>query len=543
MSPAGRRRVLIGGAVAVVAIVVAAVVLLSGGDPAPAASSHPEETTVSGVQASDPASAAKQYLRAFASGDADTASRLTDDPPGSAAVLRDAWSTLKPAGVRAELGPVGAATGPKATAAYTTTWTLAAGRVWSYDGTFDVVRSGSQWRVHWTPAVLEPKLEAGQRLVVATAAAEAPAVIDRDGKPILVTGPGGPHAAGGAAFPLLSSALTGQVHASASDSFAVERVDTSGRSLETLFGKTTGGFEALKSTLSVGVQSAAQSAVDSFGGKAVIVAIQPSNGGILAVAQNAGAGTGPSALSGLYAPGSTFKIATATAALEAGTATPDAALPCPLTARIGTRTLSNEDFDLGTVPMHRAFAKSCNTTFGTLASQLPADGLANAATQFGLNADFDIPGIATETGEVVPAQGADEQVEDGIGQGTVQVSPFGEALMAATVAAGRAVTPRLWTDPDRATKVSTRYSAPPAGVLASVRSMMREVVTGGTATGLARSGTVFGKTGTAQFGSGAEAHGWFTGYRGDLAFVVFLEGANDSGPAVTLGAKFLAGVK
>jgi hypothetical protein len=537
--------VLIGGAVAVVAIVVTAVVLLSGGSPAPAVSS-PGETpvsTVAGVLAPDPTSAAEQYLKAFASGDTDGASRLTDDPSGSVAVLRDAWSTLRPTGVQTKLGPVGPAAGNKASAAYTATWTLGSGHVWSYDGTFDVVQSGSEWRVHWTPAVLQPKLQAGQRLVVAASAGDRPAVVDRDGKPILVTGPGGTRPADGAAFPLLQSALTGPVHATASDAFAVERVDAAGQNLETLFGKATGSVQALKSTLSVGVESAAQSAVDSFGGKALIVAIQPSTGGVLAVAQNAAAGTGPSALSGLYAPGSTFKIATATAALEAGIATPDASLPCPLTARIGTRTISNEGFDLGTVPMHRAFAKSCNTTFGTLASQLPADGLANAASQYGLNADFAIPGLATQTGKVVAAAGADEQVEDGIGQGTVQVSPFGEALMAATVAAGKAVTPSLWSDPDLATKVSGGYTAPPAGVLASVRTMMREVVTGGTATGLSRSGTVFGKTGTAQFGSGAEAHGWFTGYRGDVAFVVFLEGANDSAPAVTLGAKFLAGVK
>jgi hypothetical protein len=543
VSPAGKRGVLIGGAVAVVAIVVAAVVLLSGGSPAPAASSPGETSASKVVLAPDPTSAADQYLRALALSDTDGASRLTDDPSGSAAVLRDAWATLRPTGMQAKLGTVGAPAGDKASAAYTMTWMLGAGHVWSYDGTFDVVRSGTEWRVHWTPAVLQPKLQAGQRLVVATSSEDEPAVVDRDGKPILVTGPGGTRMADGAAFPLLQSALTGQVHAASPDAFAVERVDPAGKNLETLFGKTTSGTQALKSTLSVGVEAAAQSAVDGFGGKALIVAIQPSTGGVLAVAQNAAAGTGPSALSGLYAPGSTFKIATATAALEAGIATPDASLPCPLTARIGTRTISNEGFDLGTVPMHRAFAKSCNTTFGTLASQLPADGLAKAASQYGLNADFDIPGVATETGKVVAAVGADEQVEDGIGQGTVQVSPFGEALMAATVAAGKAVTPSLWSDPDLATKVSTRYTAPPAGVLASVRTMMREVVTGGTATGLSRSGTVFGKTGTAQFGSGAEAHGWFTGYRGDVAFVVFLEGANDSGPAVTLGAKFLAGVK
>jgi cell division protein FtsI/penicillin-binding protein 2 len=123
----------------------------------------------------------------------------------------------------------------------------------------------------------------------------------------------------------------------------------------------------------------------------------------------------------------------------------------------------------------------------------------------------------------------------------VQVSPFGEALMAATVAAGHPGTPRLWQDIN--TRVDTGYDAPPAGVLTPLRSMMREVVTAGTATGLAHSGAVHGKTGTAQFGTGAEAHGWFVGYRGDLAFVVFLADANDSRPAVTLGATFLGGLK
>ncbi|WP_326837160.1 penicillin-binding transpeptidase domain-containing protein [Amycolatopsis rhabdoformis] len=547
MSPAGKRAVLIGGAVAMVAIVVLAVVLLTGGSPAPeAAAADPTESTVAaGPVAPDPTSAAQLYLKDFAGRDTDGASLLTDDPHAAAAALRDAWYTLKPDQVQAKLGKVSdaAATAAKSTAAYTLTWDLGPGHVWSYDGSLDLVHSGDSWRVHWSPTALNPKLQAGQRLVIATAAADQTAVVDRDGKPVVIAGPGGTHLDPAAKFPLLTQALTGQGSASPSDTFAVQRVDAGGKVLETLFGKTESGQAAQKSTVSIAVQNAAQSAVDSYRGKAVIVAIQPSTGGVLAVAQNAAAGTGPSALNGLYAPGSTFKIVTATAALEAGLVTKDSQVPCPLTAHIGTRTISNEGFDLGTTTVHRAFAHSCNTSFGQLASQLPPDGLANAANQYGLNADFEIPGLTTELGKVGPAGSADEQVEDGIGQGTVQVSPFGEALMAATVAAGKAVTPKLWLDADSATTVNDGYRAPSASVLASVRAMMREVVTGGTATGLARSGTVYGKTGTAQFGDGAEAHGWFVGYRGDVAFCVFLEGGNDSGPAVTLGAKFLAGVK
>ncbi len=534
MSPAGKRGVLIGGALVVVGIVVAAVVLLSGGGTTAASSgsesgSEPGSTS---AETSDPMSAARDYLLAFAGKDADAASKATDAPEAASSALLAAWAALRPDQVTAKLGDVGAAQGDNATAAYTATWNLGPGHTWTYSGNLGLVRVQRRWLVHWAPSVLHPKLEAGQRLVAASS--NVPAVVDRDGKPLVVSGSGGLKLADDKAFPLLRSALTG--HGQASEAFAVERVDASGKNLETLLGNPEGDRKPATTGLSVATQNAAQAAVDGYRGKAVLVAIQPSSGDVLAVAQNGSVTNATSAFSGQYAPGSTFKIVTATAALEAGLVTPDSSVPCPLTDRIGTRTLSNEGFDLGTTTVHKAFAKSCNTTFARLASQLPADGLAKAATQFGLNADFGIQGLSTELGRVDPAANADEQVEDGIGQGKVQVSPMGAAVLAATAASGRAVVPRLWAD---GTKVNTGYNPPPGPVLSALRGMMREVVTGGTATGLAHSGSVFGKTGTAQFGDGAEAHGWFVGYRGDLAFAVFLEGANDSKPAVALGAKFL----
>jgi beta-lactamase class D len=518
-----------------VAIVVVAVVTLRGNNTSTAAT--PEdvgETTSASLPALSPTALAKLYLQAFADDDVDGAAQLTDDPQAAATVLGNAWQELRPNDIKATLGKV---TG--STAAYTETWTLDAKHAWTYGGTFGLVKIGGKWLVHWTPAVLHPKLAAGQRLVLATSVPEHTAVVDRDGKPLLTSGPSGAHLAGAKGFGLLQSALAAQIPAAPSDVFAVERADSSGHNLGALYGSTSAALKTARSTLSIAVETAAQSVVDSYSGSAVIVALRPSDGGLLAVAQNSQSSESP--FSGLYAPGSTFKIVTATAALESGIATKDSELPCPLTAQIGTRTISNEGFDLGTTTMHRAFAKSCNTTFGRLASRLPPDGLSKAASQYGLNADFDIPGLATQTGKVVPAVNSDQQVEDGIGQGTVQVSPFGEALMAATVAEGRPVTPRLWQNVP--THVLTGYTAPSASVLASLRTMMREVVTDGTGTGLAHSGTVYGKTGTAQFGTGAQANGWFVGYRGNLAFAVFLEGANDSHPAVTLGAKFLAAIK
>lgn len=534
MSPAAKRGVLIGGALAVVVIVVAAVLSLTGG--APAAPATGTATAEPGPV--DAGTAARQYLTAFAAGKADDAGQVTDQPQTASAAVRDVWSVLKPHDVVTKLDKLGAPAGDRVAASYTVTWTFAPGRGWSYPAAFDVVRGPDGWHVHWAPSVLHPKLQDGQRLVVSTAASDVPAVVDRDGKAVVLSGAGGLRMADDKTFPLLRSALTSQGQASSGDAFAVERVDREGKSLETLFGHAGVEQKPMTSSVSTAIQTAAQVAVDGYRGKAVLVALQPSTGGVLAVAQNSQVDNPASAFSGQYAPGSTFKIVTVTAALEAGLVTVDSPVACPLTGRIGTRTLSNEGFDLGTTTLHRAFARSCNTTFGKLAAQLPADALAKAATQYGLNADFELPGLRTELGRVDPAQSPDEQVEDGIGQGTVQVSPFGAAVLAATAASGHAITPQLW--PDGGTKVVTSYTPPPAAMLAPLRTMLREVVTVGTATGLARSGAVFGKTGTAQFGDGAQAHGWFVGYRGDVAFSVFLEGGQDSGPAVALGAKFLA---
>jgi cell division protein FtsI/penicillin-binding protein 2 len=76
-------------------------------------------------------------------------------------------------------------------------------------------------------------------------------------------------------------------------------------------------------------------------------------------------------------------------------------------------------------------------------------------------------------------------------------------------------------------------------VLTALRSMMRDVVTEGTATGLRGLPDVRGKTGTAQFGDGTHSHGWFVGYQGDLAFAVLLTDAGSSKPAVEATDRFL----
>ena len=285
-------------------------------------------------------------------------------------------------------------------------------------------------------------------------------------------------------------------------------------------------------TLDRVVQNAAQHAVDTRGGKAMMVVIKPSTGEILAIAQNAGADSqGPVATTGLFPPGSTFKMVTAGAAVDRDMATPNTMLGCPGRIDIGHRTIPNYGgFDLGVVPMSRAFASSCNTTFAELGSKMPPRGLTQAATRYGLGLDYQVDGITTVTGSVPPTVDLAERTEDGFGQGRVLVTPFGMALVAATVDAGKTPVPQLIAG--RATTVEGDSTPITPKMVDALRPMMRLVVTNGTAKEIAGCGEVFGKTGEAEFPGGS--HSWFAGYRGDLAFASLIVGGGSSEYAVRM---------
>jgi hypothetical protein len=295
----------------------------------------------------------------------------------------------------------------------------------------------------------------------------------------------------------------------------------------------------IASTLDIGMLRAARNALAELTTPAAMVVIQPSTGDLLAVGQNPAADAeGPIALTGLYPPGSTFKTVTVSAALQAGQVTPDSVVPCPGSENIEGRQIPNDDnFDLGQVPLHTAFARSCNTTMGRLAVNLPPDGLTKAAAQLGLGIDYTAAGMTTVTGKVPVADTSALRVEEGIGQGQVTASPFGMALVAAALARGSVPAPAIVAGqpgkPDGAPDLL------PANVDDQVKSMMRETITDGTATALQDIPGLLGKTGTAEYIDNTHAHGWFVGIDGDLAMAVFVSDAGSSGPAVEAAGRFL----
>lgn len=284
------------------------------------------------------------------------------------------------------------------------------------------------------------------------------------------------------------------------------------------------------------VQRAAQEAVDLRQEmKAMLVAMRPSTGEILAVAQTREADRdGDIALMGMYPPGSTFKIITAAAGIQNQGLTPGTTVPCPGTMNIFGRVVTNYNgFSLGNTSLDRAFASSCNTTFADMSNRLAPGELQEVAKQFGLGIDYNIPGLDTITGSVPEGETSLDRTEAGYGQGLDLASPFGMALVSATAAAGRTPTPVLISGHE--TTASEKAPDPDPAMISQLQGMMASVVNTGTGRGMQQTGgQVYAKTGEAEINEGS--HAWFTGYReDDIAFatLVVMGGGSEVATAVT----------
>jgi cell division protein FtsI/penicillin-binding protein 2 len=315
------------------------------------------------------------------------------------------------------------------------------------------------------------------------------------------------------------------------------RISTSAGVLAELPGQAG---SAVRTTLDRSVQTAADTAVATVPQAAALVAIRPSTGAILAVADNAQVPF-ELGLSGRFPAGSTFKILTSTALLQANVVQPTSAVACPGTTVVYGKEFENENkFDLGRIALREAFAHSCNTTFTGLSQRLDPQALPAAAARYGVGTEWKL--TASSFGGSVPVPKDDtEKAAEAIGQGRVEVSPLAMALISAQVAKGGPVVPSLISGGAAA---GTAPAGPPAAVLPALREMMRAVVTEGTATALANvpGGPVAGKTGTAEYGTAVppRSHAWFTGYQGDLAFAVFVQDGQSSGTtAVPVARAFL----
>lgn len=236
------------------------------------------------------------------------------------------------------------------------------------------------------------------------------------------------------------------------------------------------------------------------------------------------------AISGLYPPGSVFKIVVAAAGIERNKIDARTAFFCPGNLQVGERRFLCWK-PHGHENIFGALAHSCNVFFYNLGLSLGPQLISKYAQKFGLGQRTGID-LNAETAGNLPyslwerikkqkSWFAGDTANLSIGQGEILVTPLQVARMTAAVANnGKLIQPTLLKSIKSAGK--TLESQPPQvsnlelsdQALRIIREGLARAVSDpqGTAHVLADAGiSIAGKTGTAQVASG-RAHGWFTGY-------------------------------
>jgi peptidoglycan glycosyltransferase len=328
----------------------------------------------------------------------------------------------------------------------------------------------------------------------------------------------------------------------------------SNRDLSTLFeglgeritGQTVTGNNIVTS-LSVPAQTAAMRAL--AGARGAVIALEPDTGRIVAMASSPSFDPGRVAedfpalsqapgsplvnrtTQGLYAPGSTFKVLTAAAAIDSGLLRPDSVIDargsCITVQTLPLCNFGGESF--GSVTFTDSLTHSINTVFAQVGQRLGQDVILDYMRRFGFfeeppldyPTDQMVPSGLYGDGRALPPSTGFDLARVAIGQERLLATPFEMAWLTATVAnAGVRMRPTLVDriiEPDGGTLQETRpdeLDRPiSAETAAALGTMMRDVVNEGTGTAAALAGIeVAGKTGTAETGVEGVNTAWFIAF-------------------------------
>jgi penicillin-binding protein 2 len=255
------------------------------------------------------------------------------------------------------------------------------------------------------------------------------------------------------------------------------------------------------------------------------------------------------AISGVYQPGSTFKLITALAGLRSGVLTPDSVYTTNGTYLVGNHAFHDHgNCPTGEFDFRTAIEQSINTYFINFGLQIGVDAIAAEAHRFHLDerTNLELPG---ETDKMLIGNPAWKKKRYGddwrpgdtanmaFGQGYVGVTPLGMACFMASLARGQTYTkPTLVHQEGRAPQHSDPIGISAENYQALLDGMERVVIQGtarhwGAVEGL----RIAGKTGTAQrdvyekgLFKGKVELAWYVGFapieRPEIAFAVLIEG-------------------
>ncbi|MFD4294333.1 NTF2-like N-terminal transpeptidase domain-containing protein [Rhodococcus sp. NPDC058505] len=498
---------------------------------------------------SDAPTVLARYVAALNDGDLDAAADLTSYPNAANEVMAQAFDALAPESVTFEVNQIIDLDADSGMFNAVARWDLGDDRVWTYDVDGWIRNLSVGWRVSWNPDTFMPGLGNGRTVRLDRTDAAPPTVFDITGTPMMTEqtinsirldpsrtpDPIGSTVALAKAIepvaPLITAeslqqelaaangqpiiavnlrdgdfavledrlravpgvvvdgeprlitldrrvsgpvvdAMRGvwQANRDESAGWAVNSVEPNGN-VTRLAGHQGPPGPDIRSTIEPRLQMAAEHAAVSVGTPAAIVALQPSTGAILAVAQNNQASDlGSIAFTGLYPSGSTLDLVRVAA------------------------TAQNTDIE-------------------------------HAAKQLGLGVDYKIPGLEQKTASFVGSgPNLMRSESDRTPDNQVAVSPFGMALVAASIARGAPTVPLIAAGQPASTDEPVEQL--PAPVTDQLRAIMRDTVHRGPANLLAGYGDLIGAT-------GAEGDDrWFYGSRGDLAFAVFVQDADGGDLAV-----------
>jgi penicillin-binding protein A len=232
------------------------------------------------------------------------------------------------------------------------------------------------------------------------------------------------------------------------------------------------------------------------------------------------------ATQGIYPPGSTFKLVTASAALESGKYTPDtsvtgtAVLDLPLT----TSNMVNEgggSCGADTITLRQALAVSCNTAFASVGMDVGGKKLREQAERYGFGQDL-LDDLTGDAESAFPRKlDAPQTAFSAIGQFDVAATPLQMATIVSGIANdGTVMKPHLVSEvraPDLSTIEETQpeefSQAVSPQTAADLQSMMVSVTNEGTgSTGAIPGIQVGSKTGTAQSSEDRNPYAWYVSF-------------------------------
>jgi len=512
-----RRKVLIGslsgGLAIVVAVALAYVFVIKHGPGVPATGMIPTGSTPQ----QDGQQLASAFLTDWEKGRMSAAANLTDNPAaartGLAAYAKNLGLgkvSFGPTGVAAAAGSTTA--DPRETAGFNVAAAVSAGTgtsklrgMWSYRASLVAYQqpNSSVWFVAWQPTVMGPNLTAKTHLAAVEVPPSVSMVADATGGNLTSYGDAG---LTNIANLLMKAAPPGQ----GKPGLDVEIQNAAGTVVKNSQAVVLNpeNVQSVGTTISSSAEAAALSAVAMHKESSMVV-IQPSTGKILAIANNDG--FNDFALTSDVSPGSTMKVITSTALINAGVLNPETPVACPKTFTVQGITFHNDqnETEPASTPFLTDFAQSCNNAFTSQYEHLTGALASTAKEYYGLDQKWDIglSGItASYFNAPADASGA-ELAQEAFGQGELQASPLAMASVAATVDTGTFEQPILVPGTKQVTA-----SPLPAATDADLKEMMRAVVTSGTAAGLGFGPTVYAKTGTADISNQGKPNSWLVAF-------------------------------